>query len=181
MTIRASARATRAIWILVAAVLAATVSTAGPGAASAQADDCDELVTHAPHGSQGDVTAVAITSQVLVADVDGWDQVAWEASDGVEVAAVEITTADGKVLAEGGTSGEAGPAQSLTFCGDEVATTLAAAQRDAPRDGAVAAGPRDGQELPLLGAVVGVLLAGVVLLLSHGSRAAARRGRELTA
>lgn len=127
------------------------------------------------------MAAVAITSQVLVADADGWEQVTWEASDGVEVTAVEITTEDGTVRAEGGTSGEAGPAQALTFCGDEIATTPAAAQRDATRGGALGIGPFDGDELPLLGGFVGMLLAALVLLLSHGSRGSVRRGHRLSA
>lgn len=143
-----------------------------PTAATAD-DGCDHvLVTHSPSGSEGDTSSVAITSQVLVADVPGWETVAWEATEGVEVDQVVVENTEGTVVVDGGRSGQLGPATALTFCGDQI--TAGAAATEAPWN-----------PLSLVGAAIGVALATVVLLLSHHARRTARgstpAGREQVA
>lgn len=130
------------------------------GAPAAAEHTCDDvLVTHTPDRSDGDRSAVAITSQVLVADVEGWESVTWETDDRVAVDHVIVSDRDGDHVVEGGRTGHAGPATALTFCGPAVATSAVGATTGS-------------QELarPLLGAAIGVVLATLVLLLSHAAR-----------
>jgi hypothetical protein len=168
-------RILQVIGLMTAPLLVLFAPAATADVATAPTDGCERvLVTHSPTGSQGDLTSVAITSQVLVADVPGWETVAWEATDGVEVDKVLVENEQGTLTLDGSTQGQAGPATSLTFCGDAITASAAGAATDAP------VGP-----LSLLGAGVGVVLAGLVLLLSHGARRSGRRadgaGREVVA
>lgn len=152
----------------------------------ATAVPCDTaLVTHSPAGSEGDPAAVALTSQVLVADTPGWERMSWQAADGVELDEV-VVTADGTTTTLPGTpTGDAGPVESITFCGtqdpgiaSEGATQGADADTDvvtavsagSPASGASSTGGTGFGDLGLLGATIGVGLAGVVLLLSRGAR-----------
>lgn len=149
---------------LTIALLTLPVAVLGVPAA-AGSDGCDDLaVTHTPEGTDGDGSAVAITSQVLVADVDGWESVTWESRDGVEIDHVVVSDRGDDRVVEGGPTGQAGPATALTFCLDAVATS------------AVGATVGDDPTRSLLGATIGVVLATLVLLLSHGARRERRSG-----
>jgi len=78
---------------------------------------CDDvLLTVSPDAITGDETAVSITSQTLVFDLDGWEQVSWEAADGTTLTAVGVRT-DGlplKLIADLDT-GTVEDALELTF------------------------------------------------------------------
>lgn len=158
---------------LVPALLALLPATGAAAATDAAADDApceDLLVEHRPDGTDGQATAVAITSQVLVADQPGWDRAGWEAAEGVEVRTVVVTAPDGSVSERpGGTAGELGPTLAAAFCGEDVATVDVSATTlvppfTPPTDGAGLSG------LGLLGAAVGGVLAGLVLLASRADR-----------
>ncbi len=107
--------------------LAATLGAAGllvalavpAGALATDTTTCDPLVTHAPTGSDGDVHAVAITSQALDADTPGWARVGWQAAPDTDLTEVVITRSDGtERLTEGDLStGHAEEVLELAFCG----------------------------------------------------------------
>ena len=144
----------------VALLLSLPVTLVGTPAAAEAA--CDEVVaTHAPDRSEGDVEAVAITSQVLVADVDGWESVSWEVDEGADLGHVVVSGHGGDEVVEAGPTGHVGPATALTFCADADAVATSAA-------GAAIAEPAGAR--PLFGASLGAMLASLVLLLSRGSR-----------
>lgn len=169
-------RALRVLGLLAVPLLAFALPTSAAGTdggspvdgGATGEDGCAEaLVTHTPTGSHGDTSAVAITSQVLDAEVDGWQQVGWEANDGVEVVAVLVTGADGTDVLDGGRSGTTGPAHEVTFCGESIATTPVGAATSGQPTATVS----------LLGATVGVAIATIVLLLSRGGRRTSARHR----
>lgn len=179
-----------------AAALAAGVLLATP--AAAESDPCaDLLVTHAPDGSTGDLDAVAITSQALERDQPGWSRVGWAASADTSVRVVQVVGADHTRTLEAADTGSAEEALELRFCGtrdgadpsaaDDAAgagangvstidggitaaasSDVASADHDAARAVSV---PRS-----LLGAVIGLLVGAVVLLMGHYDRRA--RGAE---
>lgn len=115
-TDRANRRRTLVVAGLAAAAALLATVTASPAAA---ADHCaDHLVTHAPEGSQGDASAVAITSQAIDEDQPGWIRVSWSAAAGTELTAVIAQTVDEETVALApDADGFAEDVRSLTFCG----------------------------------------------------------------
>ncbi|MFW5934088.1 MAG: hypothetical protein ACOCT8_05095 [Actinomycetota bacterium] len=113
---RANHRRTLVVAALAAAAGLLAAMTASPAAA---ADHCaDHLVTHAPEGSQGDASAVAITSQAIDEDQAGWIRVSWAAAEGTELSQVIALTVDEETVALApDAEGFAEDVRSLTFCG----------------------------------------------------------------
>lgn len=94
--------------------------TALPALASGDAGEgCDDpLAVLNPTGSTGDLSAVAITSQVLEQGVEGWAQASWETFDGTVLDSVTIVRTDEQqVLTEDIASGTVDNAVELIFCG----------------------------------------------------------------
>jgi hypothetical protein len=75
-------------------------------------------VTFTPERTDGDDTAVAITSQAIDVEVTGWVQVSWEAAAGTELTAIEVLRPDGtRTTLETSDTGTVSDVLSLTFCG----------------------------------------------------------------
>jgi hypothetical protein len=106
--------------VLALAVLAVVAISALPAlAASDDATGCpDPLARFTPDGVDGDVTAVAITSQVLEAGRDGWASVGWETFGETVLDSVTIVHSDGEVVrTDDLAAGTASDVQELVFCG----------------------------------------------------------------
>lgn len=163
-------RLRRTLGVALVPALLALLAPAGAAAATDDAPCEDLLVEHRPDRSAGHAAAVAITSQVLVADQPGWEAAGWEAADGVEVRTVVVTAPDGSISERpGGTSGDLGPTLAAAFCGTDITTVDASATTLAPPF----APPTEGGGIAavgLLGAIVGGVLAGLVLLASRADR-----------
>jgi hypothetical protein len=102
------------------AVLLVVAVSALPALAATDGDDgcADPLVTLAPEGADGDVTAVAVTSQMLEQGRDGWAQVGWETFGDTELDLITIVHSDGEVVrTDGLATGTATDVQQLIFCG----------------------------------------------------------------
>ena len=104
---------------LLAGGLAASLSLLAPTAAQASTPSCDDhLVTHTPTGTEGDGTAVAITSQAVDADQPGWLHAGWQAAEGTELTAVHAVTINEEVVSLAPeATGFVEDVLSLTFCG----------------------------------------------------------------
>jgi hypothetical protein len=104
-----------------ATTLGAAALVAALGAPAAVASDCDPLVSHTPTGSDGDTAAVAITSQTLSADVEGWERVGWQAADETAVTAVTLVREDGTEHRTDGdlATGMAEHVLEVRFCGTQ--------------------------------------------------------------
>lgn len=104
---------------LLAGGVAASLSLLAPTAAQASTPSCDDhLVTHTPTGTEGDGTAVAITSQAVDADQPGWLHAGWQAAEGTELTAVHAVTIDEEVVSLAPeATGFVEDVLSLTFCG----------------------------------------------------------------
>ncbi len=78
-----------------------------------------ELVTHTPDGSTGVEVAVAITSQAIDQDVDGWISVSWQVSEGAQLTGLTVTEIDGSTstLTDDIDSGSFFDVAELRFCG----------------------------------------------------------------
>lgn len=106
--------------LVVAPALAAVTDT--PAADTPEADapaTCEPpLAVLAPSGSTGDLTAVAVTAQVLEQGVDGWAEVTWEAFPGTELTSLTIVRSDGaEVLTDPPAAGSASEVLELIACG----------------------------------------------------------------
>ena len=90
----------------------------------ADGDICDDvLVTFSPEATDGDDTAVSITSQVLNAGLPGWERVTWKAQDGTTLTAVTVRTDAGiTTLTDDLATGTVEDALELTFCGTSTTT-----------------------------------------------------------
>ena len=101
-----------------ATTLGAAALLAALGAPAALASDCDLQVSHAPTGSQGDTAAVAITSQTLVAGVNGWERVGWQAAADTTITAVTLVRDEGTEHRTDGdlAEGMAEDVSELRFC-----------------------------------------------------------------
>lgn len=107
------------LFALLAGGLAASLSLLAPAAAQASTPNCDDhLVTHTPTSTEGDGTAVAITSQALEGDQPHWLHAQWEAAEGTELTAVLAVTVDEEVVSlPPEATGFVEDVLSLTFCG----------------------------------------------------------------
>lgn len=105
--------------LLTVGALAGPMLLAPAAAAQSSGEVCAEvLVAISPDAIEGDETAVAITSQQLDADVEGWTQVSWQAADTTTLTAVTIHTNDGTTTrTDDLDTGTAQNALQLTFCG----------------------------------------------------------------
>ena len=104
---------------LLLTVLLGLVAAPALAAATDPPATCDRpLAVLAPSGSTGDLTAVAVTSQVLEQGVEGWAEVTWEAFDGTQVTSLTIVRSDGtEVLSDPPASGSASEVVALIACG----------------------------------------------------------------
>ncbi len=102
-----------------ATILGATALIAALGAPAAFASDCDPLVRYTPGDSQGDTAAVAITSQALSADVEGWERVGWQAAADTTVTRVTLVRDGGTEHRTDGdlSDGAAEHVLEVRFCG----------------------------------------------------------------
>ena len=93
--------------------------TAIPALAASSATGCDQpLAVVSPTGSSGDLSAVAVTSQVLEQGVDGWAEVGWETFGDTELDSVTIVGSDGEEVRTGDlATGTASDVRELIFCG----------------------------------------------------------------
>ena len=82
-------------------------------------DICDGVIFRVtPNDLEGDDTAVAITSQQLDADVDGWTQVSWEVNEGTELTGITLRTEAGTTtLVSDLEAGTVEDVLELYFCG----------------------------------------------------------------
>ena len=117
---------------LLAGGLAASLSLLAPTAAQASTPSCDDhLVTHTPTGTEGDGTAVAITSQAVDADQPGWLHAGWQAAEGTELTAVHAVTIDEEVVSLAPeATGFVEDVLSLTFCGSAATPDVEEDARD---------------------------------------------------
>lgn len=105
---------------LALAAVAALAVTALPALAATDEDpDCAEpLATFSPDGTDGDVTAVAVTSQMLEQGREGWAEVGWETFGDLGPSSVTIVHTDGEVVhLDDPASGTASDVRELIFCG----------------------------------------------------------------
>lgn len=127
-------RTTSTRWRLAATLGAAALATtlAAPVAGFA-AEDCSPMVIHTPTGSQGDATAVAITSQALEAGSQGWARAGWQAADGVTVTSVTVVREEGSEHRDRGDlqTGMAEDALELRFCGTTASSEPASDEKQA--------------------------------------------------
>ena len=126
---------------LLATLAAATLLTLAMLLAGSTAADaagygvgCDPIVTFTTSGVDGDDRAVSITSQVLVAGVDGWEHLSWQAAPDTTVDSVIVVGADTTTVLRDGdlSTGVAEDVVEITFCRSAGAvsseTTVAAVQ-----------------------------------------------------
>lgn len=132
---------------LLATLAAATLLTLAMLLAGSTAADaagygvgCDPIVTFTTSGVDGDDRAVSITSQVLVAGVDGWEHLSWQAAPDTTVDSVIVVGADTTTVLHDGdlSTGVAEDVVEITFCRSAGAvgseTTVAAVQTAAVYD-----------------------------------------------
>jgi len=104
--------------LLLTALLGLVAAPALAAAADPPATCDHPLTVLAPSGSTGDLTAVAVTAQVLEQGVEGWAEVTWEAFDGTELTSLTIVRSDGiEVLSDPPASGSASEVVELIACG----------------------------------------------------------------
>lgn len=111
--------------LVVAPALAAVTDTPAADTPEADTPEADApatceppLAVLAPSGSTGDLTAVAVTAQVLEQGVDGWAEVTWEAFPGTELTSLTIVRSDGaEVLTDPPAAGSASEVLELIACG----------------------------------------------------------------
>lgn len=127
-------RTTSTRWRLAATLGAAALATtlAVPAAGFA-AEDCSPMVIHTPTGSEGDATAVAITSQALEAGSQGWARAGWQAAEGVTITSVTVVRDEGSEHRGGGDlqTGMAEDALELHFCGTTASSEQAPGEKQA--------------------------------------------------
>lgn len=176
--------------------LLTTAAAASATPATSEATPCDDLlVSHRPDGSVGDTGAAPITAQAFERGAAGWALVGWEPAEDTDLHTVVVEDADGPRELPGTARSAEGDVLALHLCG--VRGSASPPTVDRARDGddllagsdgpatsarVVTAGATttgdDGAPAALgfLGAAIGAVTGGVVLLLSRN----ARRDREVT-
>jgi hypothetical protein len=130
------------VTLAIATVLTLAILLVGSRAADAAGytAECDPIVTFTTSGVDGDDRAVSITSQVLVAGVDGWEHLSWQAAPGTTLDSVVVVGTDTTTVLRDGdlSNGLAEDAVEITFCRSTAAVgseaTVAAVKTAAVHD-----------------------------------------------